>query len=121
MPKRPCPAPGCGELVDRGYCSNHNPSVQRDKLRGTAHSRGYDRDWDRVRRQALKRDDYLCVKHRKLGMLVPADEVDHIIPVDVWPAGRLVLSNTQSLCHPHHVEKTWDERKGRSRVGVGNP
>jgi predicted transcriptional regulator len=32
--------------------------------------------------------------------------IDHIVPVEQWPAGELVLDNLQSLCLKCHKEKT---------------
>jgi 5-methylcytosine-specific restriction enzyme A len=83
MPKaalRPCRKPGCPALVGSGYCDDHTDlSKQADRYRGTAASRGYDADWRRVRLQALKRDNYLCVHCLAAGRVTSAFDVDHII------------------------------------------
>ena len=43
-------------------------------------ARGYDRRWQKVRRMALARDNWLCQTHkRESGLLVEATDVDHIV------------------------------------------
>jgi 5-methylcytosine-specific restriction enzyme A len=44
----------------------------------------------------------------------PAAQVDHIKPVAQHPELALDWDNLQSLCRPHHVEKTNADRRRRS-------
>jgi len=95
------------------------PAQQHDDRRGTAYSRGYDRQWDRDRRAHLRRSP-LCVCCEANGFIRPASLVDHIVP----HRGDKVLfrdpANWQSLCSECHnkikkvIEALWDG----GRVGV---
>lgn len=58
------------------------------------------KDWQKVRTQAFKRDNYTCVKCGDV-----ADTVDHI--QELADGGdEFDLGNCQSLCTPCHKEKT---------------
>src|ERR1035437_4947759 len=103
---KPCRHTGCPALAFTPYCADHSEAKDPARYRGSSASRGYDGAWQMVREQALKRDKYLCVACLADGRATPAVDVDHIIPLNVDPARRLDLSNTQSLCRPHHREKT---------------
>ena len=114
--KRPCNKPGCPGLTDSKFCTVHEPlgnqqNTERERWRGTAASRGYDADWQRVRLEALKRDKYLCQNCLKNDRITPATMVDHIIPIIVNPALRLVIENLQSLDDQCHAIKTAEDRK----------
>ncbi len=129
MPMHPCPYPGCVELVKRGYCERHAPAAEqqsrqataaRDKARGSASRRGYDRKWRFARAAFLARHP-LCVECAKHGLTVPATDVDHIQP----HRGDTVLfwqrDNLQALCKACHARKTvreTTERRARGEVGV---
>ena len=92
--------------------------------KGSRHERGYGAKWDRIRLQALKRDRYLCQACLKQGLLTPLcvkpydHAVDHIL--SKAHGGTDDLDNLQSLCVPHHSEKTArDEgRKLPRKVGL---
>ena len=78
--------------------------------KGSRHSRGYDSRWDRIRKLVLKRDNYLCQECMRQGKLTPLcvkrydHAVDHIVPK--VQGGTDDMDNLQSLCVPHHSEKT---------------
>ncbi len=102
-PKRPCNYPGCGALVDYGYCDKHKK--KKDLRRGSAASRGYDRDWQRYRERYLK-EHPLCVICEKEGKVTPSTVIDHIKDHKgnkelFWNPG-----NHQPLCKMHHDRKT---------------
>lgn len=119
--KRPCAQPGCGALVARGYCHEHaQASRLYDKHRGTAARRGYDAAWQRAKNEALDRDEHLCQPCKLEGKLVRATEVDHIEELADGGA-RLDKKNLLSVCHSHHMAKTWQQRRVRSGGGRGNP
>ena len=46
----------------------------------------------------------LCVQCKLEGLTVPADEVDHIIPLSM--GGTHDPNNLQPLCKTHHSQKT---------------
>lgn len=117
MPKRPCPHPGCGVLVERGRCPAHQRTQrqQYDSRRGNSAARGYDRRWRNYRLQYL-REHPLCVECSKQHRTTAATVVDHITPVNgrddplFWDEG-----NHQALCAPCHSVKT-----AREDGGFGN-
>ncbi|MCQ8781709.1 HNH endonuclease [Mangrovibrevibacter kandeliae] len=77
------------------------PKQARERFRGSARSRGYTTEWDRLR------DDYIrerpsCEECLRRGFLRPAVVVDHMVPIRCDPARRLDASNLDSLCDDHH-------------------
>lgn len=50
---RVCTEPGCPEFVKSGRCEDHRR--QRDRARGTRQERGYDTEYDRLRKAYVKR------------------------------------------------------------------
>ena len=121
--KSPCSYPGCGVLVDRpGKCERHAKQVRKeaDARRPTAHNRGYNHKWRRVRVEALKRDGGLCQACLKAGRVTEATDVDHIVPTAAGGA-FYALENLQSLCRPCHQAKTVSEGVfGHSGTVFGN-
>lgn len=121
-PARPCTTPGCPELItERGQskCPQHRKEVSRiyELSRGSSSRRGYDRQWQVVREQALKRDEYICQTCKNKGRAVPATIVDHskAFHGKADPL-RLDLDNLVSLCRSCHSHKT-----NRQDGGFGNP
>lgn len=111
--KRPCSVSSCGEFVtNSGYCDKHQDKVKtQDRLRGTAHERGYGSKWNKARDHFLN-EHPLCCDCMKRGYIVPASVVDHIIP----HKGDKVLfwneQNWQQLCESCHNRKTATEDRG---------
>ena len=112
--KHPCNYPGCGVATNARYCDKHMPIMEAkrkeymasiDDRRGTAAERGYDRSWQRKRKRYLS-EHPLCVECEKLGRLVTATVVDHIIPHRGNKELFDDVSNWQSLCKPCHYSKT---------------
>jgi len=61
------------------------------------------------KQRALKRDDYTC---QVCGLRDPEIAlVDHIKPKAIYPEGREVLANMQTLCPNCHARKTKADRK----------
>lgn len=88
----------------------HRPAHSHD--RGSAASRGYDARW-RKARLAWLREYPLCVHCKAAGIITAANVVDHIQPHKGSQALFWNRDNWQSLCKPHHDEKTLAEiRKG---------
>ena len=96
---KPCPV--CEELPKNNWGD--------DKYRGSRHDRGYGTAWDKLRQRILKRDHYLCQEHKKHKVMIPANEVDHII--SKANGGTDDPDNLQSLCTDCHREKTARERQ----------
>lgn len=76
-----------------------------ERSRESSSKRGYSYKWASARKGFLKRHP-LCLHCQREGMLVPATEVDHIIP----HRGNQELfwdsDNWQPLCKSHHSRKT---------------
>ena len=120
MPRRPlhpCRQQGCPALVEQRYCDRHRKeadATDRDR-RGSAASRGYDKDHRRWREAVLARDP-ACVECLEHGNVTPAVVADHIIPLS--EGGTWHLENGQGLCIPCHNRKTMRERRERGKLGA---
>ncbi len=69
-------------------------------------------EWRRVRKQALIRDNYLCVECLKERKITPAYIVDHISEIKDG-GDKLNINNLQCLCQMHHNQKTARVKKER--------
>lgn len=112
-PKKLCGKPNCGGRVSKGICDRCGIiKLQTNKVydnsRGTAHERGYDSRWKKIRDKKLRADP-LCVMCRAMNKTTLASEVDHIIPLA--NGGTNKESNLQGLCHSCHVIKTFQDKK----------
>lgn len=111
-------------VIDNGerFCSKHKTVEHRhqNKERGTAHQRGYTSAWAKARRFFLDKHP-LCAEHQKLGDVVEATVVDHIVPHKGDKDLFWDRSNWQPLCKPCHDRKTAREDGGfgRHTPGVG--
>jgi len=85
--------------------------VAYDDRRGSAASRGYGRDWRRLRAQVLA-EEPLCRFCQERGQLTPAQEVDHIETIADRPDLRLDRSNLRPLCTPCHSRRTRRDGRG---------
>lgn len=120
--KSPCRHAGCARLVDKpGFCEAHRrQAFKAQKLVVTddykERNRFYQRKaWKNVRALQLQLEP-LCRECRKLGKLVAASVVDHILPIANGGA-ELDQDNLQSLCRSHHDAKT---RQENNRPGGGS-
>jgi 5-methylcytosine-specific restriction protein A len=102
---KPCTHQGCHKLTTGGPCEEHRRKERQryDDNRGTSTERGYDAQWQKVRRVKLNSDP-LCEVHTERGYVVVAVLVHHIKPVSEYPELRLVKSNLMSLCNECHEE-----------------
>lgn len=98
---RLCTEPGCDEVADGPRCRIH--ANARDAARGTSSERGYDAEWQRVRKLVLARDGYECQLRLRVCTKV-ATTVDHVIPLSAGGA-RLDLANLQAACLKCNVAK----------------
>jgi 5-methylcytosine-specific restriction protein A len=123
----PCTAQGCGELTTGGPCEQHRKQRQADynQWRGSAASRGYDREWYRWLAAFKAGSDLdlnsdagveVLIKRNRCGpcwaegkRTTEGLEYDHIIPLSRSGA-RLDAANVQPLCGQHHRAKTARER-----------
>lgn len=103
-PKNPCKWPGCKNLTNGRYCTEHLKVVrdqynaqrtQEEKARYTSD------EWQRAREEHLIEFPY-CQICRKYGHLVRATEVHHIRPLA--DGGTHDRGNLISLCHRCHFK-----------------
>jgi 5-methylcytosine-specific restriction enzyme A len=87
---RPCLRPGCGALVNSGYCHAHKPKERKTSEKGLG------ADWRKLRALKLATHPICQIRIRCQGDV--ATEVDHIIPRCTRPDLRLEWSNLQSAC-----------------------
>ena len=109
-PKRPCSAPGCPELTDGQYCERHHVEVTRayNQQRDPDVKRLYGNRWQRARKHYLAGHP-LCIQCLAEDRLVPATEVDHILPHKGDQQLFWDEMNWQALCKPCHSRKTAKE------------
>lgn len=113
MPKTPCRAVGCPNLVsraDKGFCdkhASHRHGWQKQQQGKNTTERGYGQAWRKLRQQVMERDGYLCQVCQKQGRLTQAQAVDHII--NKANGGTDELTNLQAICHACHKAKTQAE------------
>jgi len=104
MPQRPnraCGVPGC---------KNYQPCpIHKKDDRSSAHQRGYDSKWQKVRKTKLMMNPLaecgICpvIDCKDRGRTIPADMVHHIKPIRTHPELRLAWKNlmsvNQNICH----------------------
>ncbi len=67
--------------------------------------------WQLKSKEALVRDNHLCVHCYKKKKIKRAEMVDHVIPIKIDWSLRLTLRNLQSLCNKCHKAKTIEDKK----------
>ena len=97
--------------------------------RSSRHSRGYGAEWDKTRKRILARDERRCRCAHCVadGRILPASEVDHIVPKAKalalgWTASQIEAdTNLQAINADCHRRKTAEEngREYRPSVRVG--
>lgn len=108
MPMRP-PAHSQLQRKQRPPMRDHRPS---------ACARGYDRTWQRLRLMHIRAHP-LCKLCEAQGLIVQAEDVDHVIPHQGNDGLRLDPSNLQSLCKPCHSRKTATQDGGMGNQKKG--
>ena len=92
-------------------------------------SRGYDAQWEKVRKVVIARDKGLCQRCLREGRVTAGRDVDHIVSkakakVLRWSRAKTDhVSNLQYLCVPCHREKSAEEegrtyREPRAQIGL---
>jgi len=74
--------------------------------------------WKRLRLQKL-REEPLCQTCRARGLLVPADSIDHRVPISAGGPPFPPTSGLTSFCRPCHSSKTAAEQAGKTMRGCG--
>lgn len=89
---------------------------QHDRNRGSARARGYSTAWDRLSKHWRATHPWCVVCKATTGRLVPAEVVDHVVPLRVALDRVLDASNLQSLCKSCNAAKVKDDER---RYGGG--
>ena len=120
----------CRKIIPYGttYCMDCQPIAQEQAEQSKAkHTSKYNkqrdpkykqfymsREWLILRRLALQRDEYMCVRCKALGVMAVASEVHHIKPISIAWDKRLDIDNTECLCLDHHnAEHGRFKKRGR--------
>ena len=102
LPLKPCAYSGCTATIREGrYCPAHKTIASREYDRAHRNPKNYDHRWRVIRERYIKGHP-LCAECIKLGRLVPADVVHHILPVD--RGGSHADENLMSLCNSCHAK-----------------
>ena len=122
-----CRAPGCDDLALPGSphcadCGAERAAVEAARRQGA--KRGSDPwshlyqtpEWKRAS-LAFRKANPLCADCESLGLIVPVQEVDHIIPHRGDRALFWDRTNWQGLCKPCHSRKTATETLHRKPPG----
>lgn len=111
-----CNKLGCNNLTRNRYCKEHeyieleqkriinrryNQHRTDDKEQAFYKTTG----WKQARKVALARDNYLCQDCLKMGYVVPAQTVHHIIPIKIMWQLRLIIDNMICLCESCHQQR----------------
>ena len=103
-PKHPCNYPDCPSLTYDTYCEKHKKLMgkeyelyRRDKTTKKMYSHG----WNKIRKRYVASHPY-CEECFKKGIIVPVDEVHHILPLA--EGGSHDESNLISLCKTCHAK-----------------
>ncbi|MBM7795195.1 HNH endonuclease [Pseudoglutamicibacter cumminsii] len=105
-PKRPCSQPGCPELTDHRFCPAH-ARAEDERYRTYQLDPAINKRYDHRRRKirnAYIQAHPLCEQCQTQGRVTPAQEVDHIVPLE--DGGTHDEANLQALCKPCHSSKT---------------
>jgi 5-methylcytosine-specific restriction protein A len=114
---KPCSHPGCREVItgrDR-YCASHAAQHQQpsnwSRVASVDH-RHHSARWT-AKSRAYRSRHPLCEDCLELGIVRPADLVDHVH--ELRDGGQLLDdSNLRSLCRKHHAKKSMKARAGRA-------
>ena len=107
-PQKPCAYPGCPNLTNERYCTQHKKltDAQYDARLRDREARAFytSREWKHLRQNFLIEHPF-CEECRKNGRLNKAIVADHVIPIKQGgPA--LDESNLQALCASCHGSKS---------------
>ena len=98
-PKKPCAYPGCPRLTYGRYCEKHQKErdAQYEKFGRdrAATKRRYGKNWKIIRAAYVKKHPFCELCFQK-GVLVPVEEVHHILPLA--EGGTNDRDNLISLC-----------------------
>jgi 5-methylcytosine-specific restriction protein A len=90
-----------------GYRTPQQRKREADKRRGNTTQRGYDGEWQALRKEFLAQHPYCeCEEHRGTDGRALAQVVDHIISIEERPDLRLEWSNLRAMTKRCHDRRT---------------
>ncbi len=103
--RKPCNFPGCGTLINVGerFCAIHKREMNR-----RANADHYDSRWRKISKLYISKHP-LCAECERAGLLTPAVEVHHVIPVAA--GGSDMGKNLMALCKSCHSRISLKERQ----------
>lgn len=104
IPKHPCSYPNCPSLTDGKYCDKHKALMGNEYERygrDKTTKKKYGKEWRVIRKNYVASHPF-CEECFKKGIIVPVDEVHHIIPLA--EGGTHDESNLISLCKSCHAK-----------------
>ena len=115
-PLKPCSYPGCGNLVESGYCSVHARNRTGNFKRDPKVQKLYDRAWRKRRAAHLAKHPW-CADCLDKGLFTPAVDVHH---VDRHQGDKRKFKNSdlKSLCKVCHSRRTVEELKQAREGGL---
>ena len=121
---RLCTESGCREIVESGNrCSEHQLAYTPKKV---YHDHHYHKnkyiyhtpEWKRLRKAQLNLEP-MCEMCEKIGLVTPANTVDHIIEISDG-GEKFDIDNLASMCRACHQIKTHKEAKKRRKKASQN-
>lgn len=116
-----CSHPRCNEEIEKPqkYCDKHkqdktsNAYIRTRRFTNDKYDKFYSSsEWKRFRKRILARDDYVCQRCKKDGIVKVADLVHHKVEIrDDWTK-RLSKENCIAICTQCH-ERLHDRSKNR--------
>jgi len=105
-----CPQPA----VTGSLCAKHSSTkvLEKPRVYGTHNKAFYNNARWKALRELVLTSEPLCLCCKRYGVVRPAVDVDHIMPLSHSPTLSTNLSNLQALCHACHSRKTQHEKKG---------
>ena len=117
-----CRQTGCNNLIPSpGYCEQHKRD-EGDRFKGLERAPGSrafygSHAWTKTAR-AYRQDNPLCAEHKRRGMIVKGDLVDHVTErgeLEARGLDPLDWRYLQTLCHSCHNRKLRDRQEQRRR------
>lgn len=102
---RPCPVPGCPELVRQGRCADHARALDRNRPNLEARRWYQTPQWRALRAQVLH-EEPCCKVCLSRDEVTPSTDVDHMIPHQGNPERFWDRNNLQGICKVCHGRKT---------------
>lgn len=121
-----CAEPGCPEIVHGDRCPEHTKTLRQLQERGreSAHERGYDVQWRKLRRQVMREVGWRCERCQWRPRDTSKLHAHHVVPFTVDENLRLERTNVEVLCyrcHGRHERRMSENTPPRVTLVCGPP